>query len=58
MNHPAFFDAVPKISLYDPLAEFLDATKDGILQHGYFDAVRIAGHSCPTVVFASAIDDT
>ena len=52
MNHPAFFDAVPKISLYDPLAEFLGATEDGVLQYGYFDAVRLAGHSCPTVASA------
>jgi len=52
MNHPDFFDAVPKISLYDPLAEFLGATQDGILHYGYFDAVRLAGHSCPTVAAA------
>jgi hypothetical protein len=52
MNHPDFFDAVPKISLYDPLAEFLGATEDGILEYGYFDAVRLAGHSCPTVAAA------
>jgi len=52
MSHPDFFDAVPKISLYDPLAEFLGATQDGILQYGYFDAVRLAGHSCPTVAAA------
>lgn len=52
MNHPDFFDAVPTISLYDPLAEFLGTTKDGILQYGYFDAVRLAGHSCPTVAAA------
>ena len=38
--------------MYDPLAEFLGATKDGILQYGYFDAVRLAGHSCPTVAAA------
>lgn len=52
MSHPVFFDAVPKISLYDPLAEFLGATEGGILQYGYFDAVRLAGHSCPTVASA------
>jgi hypothetical protein len=52
MNYPDFFDALPKISLYDPLAEFLGASKDGILQYGYFDAVRLAGHSCPTVAVA------
>ena len=52
MNHPKFFDAVPRISLYDPLAEFLGAAEDGVLQYGYFDAVRLAGHSCPTVASA------
>jgi len=52
MNYPKFFDAVPGISLYDPLAEFLGATQDGILQYGYVDAVRLAGHSCPTVASA------
>lgn len=52
MSHPDFFDAVPTISLYDPLAEFLGATEGGILQYGYFDAVRLAGHSCPTVASA------
>jgi len=52
MSHPDFFDAVPRISLYDPLAEFLGAAEGGILQYGYFDAVRLAGHSCPTVASA------
>lgn len=52
MSYPSFYDAVPKISLYDPLAEFLGATEGGILQYGYFDAVRLAGHSCPTVASA------
>src|SRR3990170_6752137 len=52
MSHPDFFDAVPRVSLYDPLAEFLGAAQGGILQYGYFDAVRLAGHSCPTVASA------
>lgn len=52
MNYPNFFDAVPGISLYDPLADFLGATQGGILQYGYVDAVRLAGHSCPTVASA------
>jgi len=52
MSHPDFFDEVPKVSMYDPLAEFLGATEGGILQYGYFDAVRLAGHSCPTVASA------
>ena len=52
MSHPDFFDEVPGISLYDPLAEFLGAAEDGVLQYGYIDAVRLAGHSCPTVASA------
>ena len=52
MSYPVFFDAVPRISFYDPLAEFLGATEQGMLQYGYFDAVRLAGHSCPTVASA------
>lgn len=52
MRYPEFYDAVPKISLYDPLAEFLGATDDGMLQYSYFDAVKLAGHSCPTVAAA------
>lgn len=52
MNHPDFFGEIPRISLYDPLAEFLGATEGGVLQYGYFDAVRLAGHSCPTVASA------
>src|SRR4030065_2781434 len=52
MSHPDCLDAVPRISLYAQLAEFLGATEEGILQYGYFDAVRLAGHSCPTVASA------
>lgn len=52
MKYPVFFDAVPRISLYDPLAEFLGAADDGVLEYGYIDAVRLAGHSCPTVASA------
>ena len=52
MKYPDFFDAVPKIDLYDPLAEFLGAAEKGILQYGYIDAVKLAGHSCPTVASA------
>ena len=52
MKYPDFFDAVPKVTLYDPLAEFLGATEKGILQYGYVDAVKLAGHSCPTVASA------
>lgn len=52
MRYPEFYNTVPKISLYDPLAEFLGAMEDGMLQYSYFDAVKLAGHSCPTVAAA------
>lgn len=50
-NFPVFFNAVPTIVVQDPLAEFLGAG-DGRLEYGYVDAVRLAGHSCPTVASA------
>ncbi len=52
MALPAFFDDAPKITLYDPLAELLGASDDGTIEYGYADAVRLAGHSCPTVAGA------
>lgn len=52
MKYPAFFDAVPSIRLHDPLAEFLGAVDGGILEYRYLDAVKLAGHSCPTVASA------
>lgn len=52
MEYPAFFDEVPRVALCDPLAAFLGATKDGSIDYGYIDAVKFAGHSCPTVASA------
>ncbi|MDR0776915.1 MAG: hypothetical protein LBE81_09815 [Azonexus sp.] len=52
MNYPAFFDQLPVITLYDPLAEFLGASEGGVLEYRYLDAVKLAGHSCPTVAAA------
>jgi hypothetical protein len=52
MKLPAFFDQVPRLRTYDPLAEVLGSAEDGILEYGYGDAVRVAGHSCPTVAAA------
>lgn len=49
---PAFFDAAPVIRMRDPLAQFLGAAAGGVLQYRYVDAVRLAGHSCPTVACA------
>ena len=36
----------------DPLAEFLGACDGGVLDYSYLDAVKLAGHSCPTVASA------
>ncbi|MBW7903929.1 MAG: hypothetical protein H3C26_20885 [Rhodocyclaceae bacterium] len=52
MGFPAFFDAVPGIVLRDPLAELLGAADGGLIEYRYADAVRLAGHSCPTVAGA------
>ncbi|MGD9804696.1 MAG: hypothetical protein AB7E81_05885 [Hyphomicrobiaceae bacterium] len=52
MDFPAFFDKAPAISLREPLAVFLGASKDGTITYNYADAVKLAGHSCPTVAGA------
>ncbi len=52
MNFPSFFADAPTISLRDPLAQFLGAAGDGAITYGYADAVKLAGHSCPTVAGA------
>lgn len=52
MRTPAFFDAVPSIVVVDPLAEALGAAEDGTVEYRYADAVKLAGHSCPTVACA------
>jgi hypothetical protein len=49
---PAFFAAVPPVALRDPLAEVLGAAQGGLITYRYVDAVRLAGHSCPTVAAA------
>ncbi len=52
MKYPVFFDHVPGVRLRDPLAALLGSVEDGLLEYGYPDAVRLAGHSCPTVAAA------
>jgi hypothetical protein len=52
MKLPDFFGAVPPLRLRDPLADFLGAAEEGIVEYGYADAVKLAGHSCPTVAAA------
>lgn len=49
---PEFFDRAPVLTVRDPLAEFLGAAQNGIIEYHYADAVRLCGHSCPTVAGA------
>jgi hypothetical protein len=52
MQTPAFYSQVRSLTVHDPLAEFLGAAEDGIIEYHYIDAVKLAGHSCPTVAAA------
>ena len=52
MPFPEFFDAAPRITVRDPLALFLGAADEGVIDYGYADVVKLAGHSCPTVASA------
>lgn len=52
MTLPAFFAQAPRVRVHDALAEFLGAAEGGVVEYGYEDAVRLAGHSCPTVAGA------
>jgi formylmethanofuran dehydrogenase subunit E len=49
---PAFYDQVRSLSVHDPLAGFLGAAEEGLIEYRYVDAVKLAGHSCPTVAAA------
>lgn len=55
MQTPAFFAEVPSLVMHDPLAGFLGATENGLIEYHYLDAVKLAGHSCPTVAAAYAM---
>lgn len=52
MRMPEFFDTAPSITVIDPLAEALGAADGGVMEYRYVDAVKLAGHSCPTVAGA------
>lgn len=52
MGFPDFFAEAPTVTLRDPLAVFLGASTTGRLTYSYADAVKLAGHSCPTVAGA------
>jgi hypothetical protein len=46
---PAFFADAPTILVHDALAALLGAADGGVVEYRYADAVKLAGHSCPTV---------
>ena len=52
MQTPSFFADAPSIDMIDPLADLLGAVVDGRITYTYADAVKLAGHSCPTVAGA------
>lgn len=52
MKLPDFFALAPRIVVRDRLAELLGAAEEGVFEYGYEDAVKLAGHSCPTVASA------
>jgi hypothetical protein len=48
---PLMFPDSPVVCLYDPLGEMLGAG-DGVYTYRFDDAVKLAGHACPTVAGA------
>ncbi|OHC64224.1 MAG: hypothetical protein A3H93_14095 [Rhodocyclales bacterium RIFCSPLOWO2_02_FULL_63_24] len=52
MQTPAFYSQVRHLTVHDPLAEFLGAAENGRIEYRYIDAVKLSGHSCPTVAAA------
>ncbi len=52
MAFPSFFSEVRPIIMHDRLAAFLGASDGGVIEYRYADAVKLAGHSCPTVAGA------
>ena len=51
-RYPEFYGRVRTILVRDPLAEFLGAADGGVFEYSYVDAVKLSGHSCPTVAAA------
>lgn len=52
MAYPIFFDSIPTITLRDPLSRLLGSAEDGLIEYSYAEAVKLTGHSCPTVAGA------
>ncbi|WP_321778733.1 hypothetical protein [Sulfurimonas sp.] len=55
MSYPKFYDEVQSIKVKDPLSAVLGAFSGGEYEFNYIDAVKSAGHSCPTVAGAYLI---
>jgi len=55
MSYPDFFNQVEVIKVKDPLSDVLGAFSNGEYEFNYIDAVKSAGHSCPTVAGAYLI---
>jgi hypothetical protein len=55
MKFPDFYELAPVVPTRDAFAATLGAAQDGLLEYSYVDAVRLAGHSCPTVAGAFLI---
>ncbi len=51
MSDTTMFPESPVLRLYDPLGDMLGAG-DGIYEYTFDDAVKLAGHACPTVAGA------
>ena len=51
-SFPEFYARARAIVVRDPLAEFLGAADGGVIEYSYLDAVKLSGHSCPTVAAA------
>lgn len=52
MKLPDYIASLPAITLHDPLAEVLGAAEGGLIDYHFADAVKLAGHACPTVAGA------
>jgi hypothetical protein len=49
MNFPAFYNEIPSIKFFEPLSDVLGSSSNGVVEFSFKDAVKIAGHGCPTV---------
>ncbi len=52
MKLPEYYGRAPRILMLDPLANLLASAEDGRIEYRYADAVKLCGHSCPTVAGA------